>query len=106
MCKQGELFNVEGGIVSGYFDFAELAARHHRVMRMEDYLKQLDSLLTSIGEQVLEHNGHVSHEQAMQKAEREYRIYQQIELSPVERDYLLSITELKQVTEKSRHKKG
>ena len=93
-------------LVSGYFDFAELAARRHRVMRMEDYLKQLDSLLTSIGEQVLEHNGHVSHEQAMQKAEQEYRIYQQIELSPVERDYLLSITELKQVTEKSRHKKG
>lgn len=93
-------------LVSGYFDFAELAARRHRVMRMEDYLKQLDSLLTSIGEQVLEHNGHVSHEQAMQKAEREYRIYQQIELSPVERDYLLSIAELKQTAEKGRHKKG
>ncbi len=93
-------------LVSGYFDFAELAARRHRVMRMEDYLKQLDSLLTSIGEQVLEHNGHVSHEQAMQKAEREYRIYQQIELSPVERDYLLSISELKQATKKDKCKKG
>ena len=93
-------------LVSGYFDFAELAARRHRVMRMEDYLKQLDSLLTSIGEQVLEHNGHVSHEQAMQKAEREYRIYQQIELSPVERDYLLSISELKQATKKDKFKKG
>lgn len=93
-------------LVSGYFDFAELAARRHRVMHMEDYLKQLDSLLTSIGEQVLEHNGHVSHEQAMQKAEREYRIYQQIELSPVERDYLLSISELKQATKKDKCKKG
>lgn len=93
-------------LVSGYFDFAELAARRRRVMRMADYLKQLDSLLTGIGEQVLEHNGHVSHEQAMQKAEREYRIYQQIELSPVERDYLLSISELKQATKKDKCKKG
>lgn len=41
-------------LVSGYFDFAELAAHRHRIMRMEDYLKQLDSLLTSIGEPVLE----------------------------------------------------
>lgn len=81
-------------LVSGYFDFAELAARRHRVMRMEDYLTQLDNLLTSIGEQVLEHSGHISHEQAMQKAEREYRIYQQIELSPVERDYLESISSI------------
>ena len=56
------------------------------------WLTQLDNLLTSIGEQVLEHSGHISHEQAMQKAEREYRIYQQIELSPVERDYLESIS--------------
>lgn len=94
-----EELKVLNNLVSGYFDFAELAARRHRVMRMEDFLKQLDSLLTSIGEQVLEHNGHVSHEQAMQKAEREYRIYQQIELSPVERDYLLSIAELQKVTE-------
>jgi hypothetical protein len=103
--SEDELKNLNN-LVSGYFDFAELAARRHRVMRMEDYLKQLDSLLTSIGEQVLEHNGHVSHEQAMQKAEREYRIYQQIELSPVERDYLLSISELKQATKKDKCKKG
>ncbi len=30
----------------------------------------------------------------MKKAEREYRIYQQIELSPVERDYLESISSI------------
>lgn len=91
-------------LVSGYFDFAELAAHRHRVMRMEDYLKQLDSLLTSIGEPVLEHNGHISHEQAMQKAEREYRIYQQIELSPVERDYLESISSLQNTLKATKNK--
>lgn len=85
---------VLNNLVAGYFDFAELAARRHRMMRMEDYLNQLDSLLISIGEQVLEHNGTVSHEQAMIKAEREYRIYQQIELTSVERDYIESISSI------------
>lgn len=90
---------VLNNLVSGYFDFAELAAQRHRVLRMEDYLKQLDNLLTSIGEQVLDHSGRISHDQAMQKAEHEYRIYQEKELSPVERDYLLSIAELKKITD-------
>lgn len=91
-------------LVSGYFDFAELAAQRHRIMRMEDYLKRLDSLLTSIGEPVLEHNGRISHEQAMQKAEREYRIYQQIELSPVERDYLESISSIQNTLKATKNK--
>ena len=63
-------------------------------MHMADYLKQLDNLLSSIGEQVLDDKGRVSHKQAMEKAEREYRIYQQIELTPVEQDYLASLSEL------------
>lgn len=88
-------------LVSGYFDFAELAARRHRPMRMMDFLKQLDKLLDSIGEQVLDHKGHVSHRQAMLKAEQEYRIYQQNELSPVEMDYLKSISDINQVVSTS-----
>ncbi len=105
MNKQGELFHFEEkSLHPEIIIYGDGTLRLD--VRMEDYLKQLDSLLTSIGEQVLEHNGHVSHEQAMQKAEREYRIYQQIELSPVERDYLLSISELKQATKKDKCKKG
>ena len=81
-------------LVSGYFDFAELAARRHRLMRMEDYLKPLDNLLSSIGEPVLEHKGRVSHQEAMDKAEREYRQYQLETLSPVEQAYVEYMKEL------------
>lgn len=81
-------------LVSGYFDFAELAARRRRLMRMEDYLKQLDNLLSSIGEPVLEHKGRVSHQEAMDKAEREYRQYQLENLSPVEQAYVEYMKEL------------
>ena len=81
-------------LVSGYFDFAELAARRRRLMRMEDYLKQLDNLLSSIGEPVLGHKGRVSHQEAMDKAEREYRQYQLETLSPVEQAYVEYMKEL------------
>lgn len=85
-------------LVSGYFDFAELAARRRRLMRMEDYLKQLDNLLNSIGEPVLEHKGRVSHQEAMDKAEREYRQYQLETLSPVEQAYVEYMKELSEAS--------
>ena len=95
-----ELKNLNN-LVSGYFDFAELAARRRRVMNMADYLKQLDNLLNSIGEQVLDHKGHISHEQAMEKAECEYRKYQVKNLSPVEEAYLSYMQELTDVARKT-----
>ena len=97
---EDELKNLNN-LVSGYFDFAELAARRRRVMHMTDYLKQLDNLLNSIGEQVLEHKGHISHEQAMEKAESEYRKYQVKNLSPVEEAYLSYMQELTDVARKT-----
>ena len=94
---EDELKNLNN-LVSGYFDFAELAARRRRVMHMADYLKQLDNLLNTIGEQVLDHKGHISHEQAMEKAECEYRKYQVKNLSPDEEAYLSYMQELSDVT--------
>ena len=94
---EDELKNLNN-LVSGYFDFAELAARRRRVMHMADYLKQLDNLLNTIGEQVLDHKGHISHEQAMEKAECEYKKYQVKNLSPVEEAYLSYMQELADVT--------
>lgn len=94
---EDELKNLNN-LVSGYFDFAELAARRRRVMHMADYLKQLDNLLNTIGEHVLDHKGHISHEQAMEKAECEYRKYQVKNLSPIEEAYLSYMQELADVT--------
>ncbi len=63
-------------------------------MYMEDYIKQLDNILSSTGEALLNGTGSVSHQQAMAKAEAEYRKFQVRELSPVERAYLKTITTL------------
>ena len=55
---------------------------------MEDYVKQLDSILSSGNRKLLEGAGTVSHKQAMEKAKTEYRKYQEATLAPVEKAYL------------------
>ena len=63
----------------------------HNPMHMSDYVEHLDRVLAATGENVLQGAGTVSHAQAMEKAEREYRRYQANTLSPVEEAYLESI---------------
>ena len=79
-----------GQIVSGYLDFAERQAEREIPMKMNDWAKHLDSILTSTGEKLLSDAGNVSHEQAIDKAESEYKKYQAKTLSSVEKDYLES----------------
>ena len=63
-----EELRILNGIVSGYFDFAEVQAMRRHVMHMSDYVEHLDNLLKSTGEKLLEDAGTVSHKQAMEKA--------------------------------------
>ena len=63
-------------------------------MYMEDYVKQLDMLLSSGNRKLLIGMGAVSHKQAMDKAKAEYRKYQEITITSVEQAYLESIKEV------------
>jgi len=78
-------------LVSGYFDFAEVRALRQIPTYMSDYIEQLDNVLAAGGNPLLADSGTVSHEDAMLKAETEYRKWQQNTLSPVEEAYLESI---------------
>ena len=98
-----EELKVLNNLVSGYFDFAEIQAIRHKPMYMSDYIKQLDSILTSTGEKLLSGAGRISHKQAEEKAIAEYRKYQVRTLSPVEQAYMDSI---KTLTAKTSKKKG
>ena len=82
---------VLNNLVSGYFDLAEIAAIEHRHMYMRDYIEQLDAVLTSGGRQLLQDAGTVSHQQALEKAQAEYRKFQAQTLSPVEEAYLETV---------------
>ena len=91
--EENEL-EVLNNLVSGYFDLAEINAIEHKPMYMDDYVKQLDSVLSSGNRKLLTGVGSVSHKQALEKAKSEYRKYQEITLTPVEKAYLESIKEV------------
>lgn len=85
---------VLNNLVSAYFDLAEINAIDHRVMYMSDYVEQLDKILSGAGKKILVGAGSISHKQALEKAETEYKKYVQKTLSPVEKAYLETIKSL------------
>ena len=91
---------VLNNLVSGYFDIAEINALEHRPMYMNDYIAQLDRVLSSSGRQLLTNAGKVSHKQAIDKATKEYRKYQVKTLSPVEEEYLKVVQDLNKTAKK------
>ncbi len=95
-----EELKILNNIVSGYFDFAEIQAIKHKAMYMEDYIKQLDAILSSTGEKVLVGAGKISHTQAIEKARTEYKKYQVKTLSPVEKEYLETIKQINKSIDK------
>ncbi len=96
---------VLNNLVSAYFDLAELNAIEEREMRMADYVRELDKILTSTGRKLLDHAGKISHTQAENKAKAEYQKYKAKTLASVEEDYLKTINALeKQAKKESRRK--
>lgn len=80
-----------GQIVSGYLDFAERQAEREQLMTMSDWSEHLDRILSMSGENLLQDSGKISHEDAVEKATLEYKKFQQLTLSDVEKNYLDSL---------------
>lgn len=85
---------ILNNLVSGYFDLAEINAIEHKPMYMNDYVEQLDSVLSSGNRKLLTGSGKVSHDQAVKKAKSEYRKYQEKTISPVEEAYIETIRDV------------
>lgn len=100
---------VLNNIVSAYFDFAELNAIEEREMRMADFVRELDRILSSAGRKLLENAGTISQTQAEAKAKIEYQKYKAKTLEQVEKEYLKAIGSLehqaKAESQKKRSKK-
>jgi hypothetical protein len=91
---------VLNNLVAAYFDLAELNAIEERKMRMSDYIRELDNILSSTGRKVLDGAGTISHNQAHEKAEEEYKKYKAKTLSAVEKEYLNVIGNLEKKAKK------
>lgn len=99
---QEDELKVLNNLVSGYFDLAEINAIEHKPMYMDDYVKQLDMVLSSGNRKLLMGAGTVSHRQAVDKAKAEYRKYQEVTLAPVEQAYLDCIKEVSKEVKKKK----
>lgn len=62
-------------LVTMFIDYAELMAEDEVLMSMKDWLDQTNVFLTNNRRKVLEGKGIISHEQALDKATKEYEIF-------------------------------
>ena len=70
-----------------YLDYAENQAGKGIVMYMKDWAEKLDAFLQFNEEEVLKHQGNVSHEIAIALAKNEYEKYQIIQDRVMESDF-------------------
>lgn len=74
-------------LVSQFLDFAEFQALEEHPMRMTDWIAALDNQIISLQRKLLEGKGSMSHQEAIEKAEREFNIYRQREMAQLESDF-------------------
>lgn len=89
-----EELNILNRTVTTYLELAELQALNRKPMYMQDWITRLDDFLHMVGNEVLQHAGAVSHNQAVKKAELEYAKYKEKsknQLSKVEKDFVAFI---------------
>ena len=92
---------VLNNLVSAYFDLAELNAIEEREMKMNDFIRELDNILSSAGREVLDNARKISHNQAEEKARKEYKKYKAKTLADVEKAYLRTINDLQKEAKKN-----
>ncbi|ATA75002.1 virulence RhuM family protein [Capnocytophaga canis] len=102
--KEQEL-KVLNNLVAAYFDLAELNAIEEREMKMADYVRELDNILSSTGRKILTDAGKISTDKAKEKALTEYRKYNAKTLSSVEESYLETLHQLEKQAKKESRKK-
>ena len=76
--KETELADM-GQLVNGVLELAERMAKRHIPMTMEDWAKQIDTILAAGGNEVLQTAGSVSAEEAKEHAETEFEKYRIIQ---------------------------
>ena len=87
-----------------FLDYAESMAEENQIMTMKDWIDETDNLLKFRKKEILKNSGKISHEQALEKAEKEYekfRIKQDMEyISNMDDMYQKYLTEFKNKTNK------
>ena len=74
-------------LVSQFLDYAEFQALEQRAMTMNDWIDELDNQIVQNKRKLLEGKGKISHQEAIEKAEKEFEIYRDREMKQLESDF-------------------
>ena len=74
-------------LTSQFLDYAEFQALEQNPMTMADWIAALDDQILRLRKNILEGAGVVSHQEAIEKAEREFEIYREREMRMLESDF-------------------
>ncbi len=74
-------------LISQFLDYAEFQALEQNPMTMADWVAALDDQILRLRKNILEGTGTVSHQEAIEKAEREFEIYREREMRLLESDF-------------------
>ena len=82
-------------LTSQFLDYAEFQALEQNPMTMSDWIAALDDQIVRLRKNILEGNGTISHQEAIEKAEREFEIYREREMRLLESDFDKAVKQLK-----------
>ena len=82
-------------LTSQFLDYAEFQALEQNPMTMADWIAALDDQILRLRKNILEGTGTVSHQEAIEKAEREFTIYREREMRMLESDFDKAVKRLK-----------
>ena len=87
-------------LTSQFLDYAEFQALEQNPMTMADWIAALDDQILRLRKNILEGNGTVSHQEAIEKAEREFEIYREREMRMLESDFDKAVKRLRTLKNK------
>ncbi len=82
-------------LTSQFLDYAEFQALEQNPMMMADWIAALDDQILRLRKNILEGSGSVSHQEAIEKAEREFEIYREREMRLLESDFDKAVKRLR-----------
>ena len=88
-------------LTSQFLDYAEFQALEQNPMTMADWIAALDDQILRLRKNILEGNGTVSHQEVIEKAEREFEIYREREMRMLESDFDKAVKRLKNLNDDS-----
>ena len=91
-------------LTSQFLDYAEFQALEQNPMTMADWIAALDDQILRLRKNILEGNGMVSHQEAIEKAEREFEIYREREMRQLESDFDKAVKRLRNNKDKDDEK--